>query len=253
MVGIHGDFTKYSAVFGPTWSRTDKQVPHTLSRVRSHPWTTLLAATAPVVALAVALLLGGCSGGSPPATSPSSTGANVSSPTSSSSGFDGAALPVAPAHGFALTDVTNQGRPVSLSRYHGRVVALAFLYSTCGAPCVVIAQQIRGALDELGAHPVPVLIVSANPVADTPARVRSFLAQVSLTGRAQWLTGSLAQLRAVWRTYGITPASAGPAAFANSASVFLLDRAGRERVLFQSEQLTPEGLAHDVRTLQSMP
>ena len=53
---------------------------------------------------------------------------------------------------------------------------LAFLYSTCGATCVLIAQQIRGALDELP-RPVPVLIVSADPRADTPARVKRFLAQ----------------------------------------------------------------------------
>jgi protein SCO1/2 len=226
-----------------------------------HPHTRYDAAIAPraihltalaVALAAVALALGGCSGGSSPASS-SATGVSASSNPSSSSGFDGAALPVAPAHGFTLADVTDGGRAVSLSRYRGRVVVLAFLYSTCGAPCVVIAQQIRGALDELGAHSVPVLLVSADPAADSPARVRSFLAQVSLSGRARWLTGSLAQLRAVWRAYGITPPSAGQAVFANSASVFLLDSAGRERVLFQSEQLTPEGLAHDIHKLRSLP
>jgi protein SCO1/2 len=210
--------------------------------------------TALVVVLTIAALaLGGCSGGgSSPATSSISTGASAPAGVSSPSPFDGAALPVAPAHGFTLADPTDNGRTVSLSQYRGQVVVLAFLYSTCGAPCVVIAQQIRGALDELGIHPVPVLIVSADPTADTPARVKHFLAQVSLTGRTRWLTGSLAQLRAVWHAYGITPPSAGRAVFANSVSVFLLDSAGRERVLFQSEQLTPEGLAHDIRKLQSL-
>jgi protein SCO1/2 len=218
---------------------------NTLSRVRSRPWIASLAVT---TALLVALPLEGCSGGSSAASSSTSAG-----PASSSSGFDGAALPVRPTHGFTLDDLTDNGRTVSLSRYHGQVVVLAFLYSTCGAPCVVIAQQIRGALDELGPDPAPVLIVSADPATDTPARVKGFLAQVSLTGRAQWLTGSLAQLRAVWRAYGITPPIAGRAVFANSVSVFLLDTAGRERVLFQSEQLTPEGLAHDIRKLRSLP
>ncbi len=206
-----------------------------------------------VVLMTVALALGGCSGGrSSPATSSISTGASASTPVSSPSPFDGAALPVAPAHGFTLADPTDNGRTVSLSQYRGQVVVLAFLYSTCGAPCVVIAQQIRGALDELGPHPAPVLIVSADPATDTAARVRHFLAQVSLTGRAQWLTGSLAQLRPVWHAYGITPPSAGRGVFANSVSVFLLDSAGRERVLFQSEQLTPEGLTHDISKLQSL-
>jgi hypothetical protein len=53
----------------------------------------------------------------------------------------------------------------------------------------------------------------------------------------------------VWRAYGVVPASAGRRSFDRFASVLLLDRSGRARVLFQSEQLTPEALAHDIRKL----
>ncbi len=187
------------------------------------------------------------------------TNAPTSSTTNapSASGFDGAALPAhIRAHEFTLTSLSaptgqHAGASVSLSAYRGQVVVLAFLYSTCGATCIVIAQQIRGALDELGGDPVPVLIVSADPAADTPASVNRFLAQVSLKGRVHYLTGSKAQLRAVWHAYGAIPASAGRAAFADSASVFLIDPSGNERVLFPVEQLTPEGLAHDIRRLRS--
>ncbi len=126
---------------------------------------------------------------------------------------------------------------------------LAFLYSTCGATCVVIADQIRGALEEL-AHPVPVVFISADPAADTPARVRSFLAQVGLSGRVHYLTGSQTKLAPIWRAYRVVPASAGRAAFDRYASVLLLDRSGRERVVYGLEQLTAEALAHDIRKLQ---
>ncbi|HTZ85604.1 MAG TPA: SCO family protein [Solirubrobacteraceae bacterium] len=201
-----------------------------------------LRALAPMLALffSLAPALAGCSSGSS-----SSTSASESTP--GASGFDGAALPGGiSAPRFTLRDQT--GAPVSLSTYRGRVVLVAFLYSTCGAPCAVIAQQIRGALDELGTR-VPVLVISADPEADTPARVRRFLARVSLSGRALWLTGSPAQMRKVWQAFRVLPASAGHVAFARSASVFLIDRAGRERVLFQLEQLTPEALSHDIRKL----
>jgi protein SCO1/2 len=207
----------------------------------------------PVLALGLVLasLASGCgSGGSGSATS-SSTRASAQTP--SASGFDGAALPVgapAPAN-FTLPDLAG-GAPVSLSSYRGRVTILAFPYSTCGATCAVIAQQIRGALDEL-AQPVPVLLISAAPSADTPARARSFLAQASLSGRASYLSGTRAQLRAIWRSFRVVPASAGRAAFDRSASVFLLDRTGHERVVYQLEQLTPEALSHDVRKLLDRP
>jgi protein SCO1/2 len=211
-----------------------------------------LSPTAPVRALVLALasvaLLAGCgtSGSSPPAaSSPGSTGTEAK--------LEGAALPgEVPAPGFTLTD--QRGRRVSLSDYRGRVVVLTFLYSTCGAPCVLIAQQIRGALDELDEEHVrgPVaLIVSADPAADTPAHVASFLAEVSLTGRVEYLTGSLSQLRPIWSAYHVRPASAGRTTFQEYASVLLVDRRGAQRVLFQSEQLTPEGISHDVRVLEA--
>lgn len=196
------------------------------------------------MALASTLALAACSSGS----SSSSSGSTATQYGSlGASGFDGAALPPGvSAPTFSLRD--QAGAPVSLAAYRGRVVIVAFLYSSCGSPCVVIAQQIRGALDELG-RSVPVLVISADPTADTPSGVERFLRQVSLGRRVRWLSGSRARLRAVWHAFRVLPASAGHAAFARSASVFLIDRRGMERVIFQLEQLTPEALSHDVRKL----
>jgi protein SCO1/2 len=152
------------------------------------------------------------------------------------------------APGFILND--QHGRSVSLAGYRGHVTVLSFLYPTCGPTCVLVAQQIRGALDQLSA-PVPVLLISAEPAADTPANVARFLAQVGLGGRVEYLSGTRAQLERLWRAYHITPPSSGRSAFDRAASVLLVDRDGRERVLFGIEQLTPESLAHDIGKLQT--
>jgi protein SCO1 len=216
-------------------------MPASLLSVRSP--TRLLASA---LALAAAVSLSGCGAGS----SASSTPALVSA-ASGSAGFDGAALPpgVHPPP-IALRD--QNGARVSLSAYRGKVVVLAFLSSTCGATCELIAQQIRGALDELSTVP-PVLVISVDPGADTPARVNRFLSQVSLGGRVRWLSATASALRPIWRAFRVRPVSAGRAAFASSASIYLIDREGLERVIFQLEQLTPEALSHDVRTLQQGP
>jgi hypothetical protein len=76
---------------------------------------------------------------------------------------------------------------------------------------------------------------------------------VSLAGRAEYLTGPHALLRKLWRSYRVTPASAGRRAFARYASVLLVDSRGEERVLYQQEQLTPEALAHDIGKLNGEP
>jgi len=182
----------------------------------------------------------------------SSPGPSSTTPPARAGGagaFDGAPLPAGlQAPSFTLTD--QSGRRVSLGSLRGREVLIAFPYTGCRNSCIVIAQQIRGALDEL-AHPPAVLLISADPVADTPARVRAFLQRVSLTGRASYLTGTAAELRPVWRSYHVKPAAAGAAQYANYATVLLLDGHGAERVLYGPEQLTPEALAHDIRKLEA--
>lgn len=204
----------------------------------------LALATALVVALAVGLIAG-----RPSSERSSSSSSQTPTHAAGTSGFDGAPLPGdIQAPGFTLTD--QYDHQVSLADYRGRVVILTFLYSRCGATCILIAQQIRGALEELPKRPA-VLIVSADPATDTHASVARFLEEVSLSGRVQYLTGSLAQLRKVWRAYAVTPASAGGATFDRFASILLLDAHGRERVLFQSEVLTPEALSHDIGRLQA--
>ncbi len=169
---------------------------------------------------------------------------------SSPSGFDGATFPAGVyAHDFTLTN--QQGRRVSLSTYRGKVVMLAFLSSDCRT-CVLVAQQVRGALDELESGPRPtVLFISTDPRADTRASVARFLDETSLEGRVQYLVGSTKQLQPVWRAYAISPASAGRTAVEAGTTVLLVDRHGIERVGFEVEQITPEGLAHDVRLLES--
>jgi protein SCO1/2 len=221
----------------------------------------LLAATSAVVVAFTVLVLIDRPADRPTTVAGSPTVPAAAGPTStagpSASSFDGAALPAnVRARDFALTDQT--GRRVSLGTYRGQVVVLAFLSSTCmnvsdRSSCVLVAQQIRGALDELPKRPV-VLFVSVDPRADAPARVTRFLAQVSLTGRVLYASGSESRLRPVWREYGVVgapgerPKRATPD---GPISVLLIDGRGLERVTFGVEQLTPEGLAHDIAHLQS--
>jgi protein SCO1/2 len=161
-------------------------------------------------------------------------------------GFAGAVRPAIPPQDFRLRD--QDGEPVSLRALRGRVVVLTFLYTTCRDTCPLTATQIRGALDDLDGD-VPALAVSVDPANDTPDRARRFLFQRGLAkDRMRFLLGSRDQLAPVWRAYGIRPQGA---AFDHSAYVLLVDKRGRQRVGFPVAQLTPEGLAHDIRRLQA--
>jgi protein SCO1 len=154
--------------------------------------------------------------------------------------------PGVPPMDFSLRD--QDGETASLADYRGQVVVLTFMYSTCKDTCPLQADQIRGALDDLGGDAPPALTVSVDPSGDTPDRAKSFLLKHALTGRMRFLLGSRAQLAPIWKAYGIQPQGA---AFDHSAYVLLIDAQGRQRIGFPLNQLTPEGLAHDVRLLRA--
>jgi protein SCO1 len=165
-------------------------------------------------------------------------------PTGRETGLDGALLPPGVrAADFRLHD--QDGRLATMRAYRGRDVVVTFMYSTCPDTCPLTAQQIRGALDQLG-RAVPVLAISVDPRADTPAHVRRFLAAQRMAGRMRYLTGTSAELAPVWRAYGIQPQGTG---FTHTAATLLVDATGLQRVGYTADQLTPEALAHDLRAL----
>lgn len=175
---------------------------------------------------------------------------NGSSSTASSvvNGFVGFQRPPGmPPTDFHLTD--QDGKPVSLSQYRGRVTILTFMYSTCEDTCPITAQQIRGAMDQLG-HDVPALAVSVDPANDNEFHAQRFLLQQHLTDRMRFVLGTRAQLAPIWKAYAIQPQGKD---FEHSVYVLLIDKRGRQRISFPVEQLTPEGLAHDVRKLEAEP
>jgi protein SCO1/2 len=160
--------------------------------------------------------------------------------------FAGSLRPEIPPQDFHLRD--QDGKAVSLRQFRGRVVVLTFMYTTCRDTCPLTATQIRGALDDLD-HDVPALAVSVDPVNDTDARAKKFLFQRGLSNdRMRFLLGTRAQLRPIWKAYGIQPQGK---AFDHSSYVLLIDRHGRQRIGFPVQQLVPEDLAHDIRRLQA--
>jgi protein SCO1/2 len=169
-----------------------------------------------------------------------------SSDPAASTGWAGALRPPgARAPDFALS--AQDGARVSATALRGRPVVFTFIYSHCRDTCPATVQSIRGALDDLG-RDVPVLGVSVDPGNDTPASAKRFLNEQHMTGRMQFLLGSRRQLAPVWRAFGIAPQTDE---LDHSSYVVLVDGAGRQRIGFPHDVLTPEGLAHDLGRLIS--
>jgi protein SCO1 len=163
---------------------------------------------------------------------------------SAGTGFDGAVMPKGVrAPDFALRD--QDGKLVSMRALRGQPVLVSFLYTTCDDTCPAQAQTMRGALDDLG-DDVPALAIAVDPPRDTPQRARAFLLKARATGRIDFVLGSRAQLRPLWKGFFIRPQSVSQE---HQARFTLIDKKGFQRVGFPGDQATPEALAHDLKLL----
>jgi protein SCO1 len=158
--------------------------------------------------------------------------------------FEGATLPAGlRAPELGLRD--EQGEVVRMADLRGRPVIVTFLYSNCDDTCPTQAQQVKGALDDLG-EDLPALAISVDPANDTVNSARAFLSKQRMTGRLRFVLGSRAQLAPIWRGYGVQPQLDD---LDHTARIVLVDRNGVQRVGYPLDQVTPERMAHDLRLL----
>jgi protein SCO1/2 len=157
--------------------------------------------------------------------------------------------PPAPSPDFALRDST--GKLVRFSQLKGKAVLLTFIYDHCPDVCPLIVSNLHNALVGLGsrASDVHIVAVSVDPKGDTPRTVKAFLAAHEMTGRMEYLIGSLKQLAPVWKSYGVevqgTPDSRE---VGHSAFVYGITASGKRRALYPAD-FKPAWIIHDVPLL----
>lgn len=137
----------------------------------------------------------------------------------------------APAPDFTLTD--QFGQQVSLHQFRGKVVVLAFTDSQCTTICPLTSQSMKEALSLLPAsasQQVQLLGLNANPSATSLAEVRQYSIAHGLENKWLFLTGSPAQLAAVWKAYHVY-VQIQQGAIDHTPALYVIDRQGGERVL----------------------
>jgi protein SCO1/2 len=128
----------------------------------------------------------------------------------------------------------SDGQELRIDRFRGKVVLLAFGYSSCTEVCPVTLATFTQARRKLGdaAADVQVVYVTVDPQRDVPERLKQFL--MSFDSTFVGGTGTEAQLAAVRREYGVASTkipSGDSYAYAHSSFTYLIDRKGRIRAL----------------------
>ena len=162
----------------------------------------------------------------------------------------GILTPVMPAPELSLFG--SDGQPLSLARYRGKVVLLAFGFSNCGEVCPITLATLAGARKKLGATPpdVQVVYVTVDPERDDAARMRKFLGSFdpSFIGGV----GTRAQIEVAEKSYGISVAKNvnpdGSYTLGHSSSIYMIDRGGGLRAVMPYGHPVDD-FVHDLKIL----
>jgi cytochrome oxidase Cu insertion factor (SCO1/SenC/PrrC family) len=130
--------------------------------------------------------------------------------------------------------LTNQfGQRISLSAFRGKVVILAFTDSECTTICPLTTASMVAAKDLLGqaGSKVQLLGIDANPEATSRANVMAYSRSHGMVNQWQFLTGSLPELRAVWKSYHID-VQIMKGEIDHTPALFVIDARGREQRLY---------------------
>jgi cytochrome oxidase Cu insertion factor (SCO1/SenC/PrrC family) len=133
----------------------------------------------------------------------------------------------------------------------GKALAVTFLDTQCTEACPIAATQVAEAMRLLGEDRGRVLALaySVDPLNDTPASIRSFLAKNRATGEIRYVDGSVAELQPIWKEFKILASHGTGNSNMHSAPVRVYDAEGRWRsTLHPGVDLSAANLAHDLRS-----
>ena len=146
------------------------------------------------------------------------------------------------------------GSDFRLSALRGRVVVVEFGFTHCAAVCPATLAALAQAQQKLGPHAerMQVLFISVDPERDTPARLKTYLAQFDK--RFIGITGTLEQMAAIRKDYGITatrhPMGGSKLEYqvGHSSYLYFIDKKGMLRALLPFGR-PADDIVHDVNVL----
>jgi protein SCO1 len=168
-----------------------------------------------------------------------------------------------------FTLVNQDGKPIHLSQYKGKALALTFVYTRCPQPdqCTLMSNNFAAVDLELQKQPeiyanTHLLTVSFDPDYDSPKVMRSYGS--SHTGRYsdekfghwEFTTGSAEEVKHIAEFFGLRyfkDSSTGEEQVMHSLRTAVIDPAGKLVKLYRGNEWKPSELADDLKSLSANP
>jgi protein SCO1/2 len=160
-----------------------------------------------------------------------------------------------PVRDFSLTDQT--GRPFEFRQLKGKVVLLAFGYTTCPDVCPLVTAAMRRVQLEVAPREkksVYFLTITTDPEIDSP-KVLSAYAKRYEVDHANWvfLTGSPAALGPVWKNFGVGVVRKARGLIDHTPLTALIDPEGVARFVYLGTAPQSKVMLADIRGLLKRP
>lgn len=158
---------------------------------------------------------------------------------------------VIPINAFILVD--QNSREFQFSKLTGRVVVVAFAYTTCPDVCPLITAALRQVQSGLTADEhkkVFLLTITTDPEIDSPKVLASYGKRYG-ADFANWsfLTGDQAALQKVWKNFGVGVNRKARGLVDHTPLTALVDRQGKMRVAYVGPAPDAKAVLRDVRGL----
>jgi protein SCO1 len=165
---------------------------------------------------------------------------------------------IRPAPDFSLTD--QSGKTVRMANLKGKVLLVSFVFTTCTGSCPattlrmsLVEQELkkRGLLKD---DRVRLLSITLDPERDRPEVLRDYMRQYE-ADPADWsfLTGPPEQVNKTVAAWGMWAKSAPGGQLDHPSRIFLVDRRGRIREVYNLAFLRPRWVVEDIALLLGEP
>ena len=156
-----------------------------------------------------------------------------------------------PIEDFVLTDQNSQ--PFHFKSVRGKVVVLAFAYTTCTDVCPLITAALKRVQTELENNErgtVYFLTVTTDPEIDGPKVLAAYAKRYG-ADLSTWsfLTGNEAVLQRIWKNFGVRVVRKARGLIDHTSLTSVIDGTGVMRVAYYGTSPDPKIVLQDVRSL----
>ena len=153
--------------------------------------------------------------------------------------------------------ISQDGATVALRDFRGRVLAVAFIYTSCPDICPLLTEKMAQVQDELGPDfgpRVAFVSITVDPENDTPAALKAY-AESHGADLAGWsfLTGAAPVVDDVVKRYGVAVTRTAGGQVEHTLLTTLVDKHGTMRVQYLGFRFDPEEFRHDLMELLHEP